>query len=139
MRASRRASPAERAARPPRQGSPQLVDRSGGRERALLVAADWDDGDAMDADESVAELGRLAQTAGLEIVAKVVQTVKRVHPATFVGTGKVEEIRELAETVCASVAIFDDQLSPAQQRNLSAALKIKAIARNILVTPRTVS
>lgn len=133
MRASRRASGERGTASPPRQGVPQLVDDGRRAERALLVAVDWEHENSIETVESIDELGRLANTAGLEVCGKVVQAVKRVHPATFVGSGKVEEIHELVKEMCANVAIFDDPLSPAQQRNLAKALEIKVIDRSQLI------
>ncbi len=117
----------------PRQGAPHEVAESRGPERVLLVGGDWGQKGLLDAEESLAELGRLAESAGLLVVGKALQSLKKVQSATFVGTGKVDELRELAVQVCASVAIFDDALSPAQQRNLEQALKIKVIDRSQLI------
>jgi GTP-binding protein HflX len=133
VRASRRPRGPNAPPALPRQGVPQLVDTGACRERALLVAVDRDDEESIDAADSIEELGRLAGTAGIEVCGKVLQGVKRVHPATFVGSGKVEEIHELVKSLCASVAIFDDPLSPAQQRNLSKELEIKVIDRSQLI------
>src|SRR5437870_13425163 len=85
------------------------------------------------ASESLAELARLADTAGLVVAGEIVQALRRVHPATFVGAGKVEQIRALADSKQADVAIFDDPLSPAQQRNLEKGCKRKGIHRNALI------
>src|SRR5437867_7906989 len=82
------------------------------------------------ASESLAELARLADTAGLVVAGQIVQALRRVHPATFVGAGKVEQIRALADEQQADVAIFDDPLSPAQQRNLEKGCKRKVIDRD---------
>src|SRR5712692_10100026 len=84
------------------------------------------------ASESLAELARLADTAGLVVAGQTVQTLRRVHPATFVGAGKVEQIRALDDEQ-ADVAIFDDPLSPAQQRNLEKGCKRKVIDRSALI------
>src|SRR6266576_4897935 len=85
------------------------------------------------ASESLAELARLADTAGLVVAGEIVQALRRVHPATFVGAGKVEQIRALADSKQADVAIFDDPLSPAQQRNLEKGCKRKVIDRSALI------
>ncbi|TMB46880.1 MAG: GTPase HflX, partial [Deltaproteobacteria bacterium] len=85
------------------------------------------------ASESLAELARLADTAGLVVAGQTVQALRRVHPATFVGAGKVEQIRALADEQQADVAIFDDPLSPAQQRNLEKGCKRKVIDRSALI------
>jgi GTP-binding protein HflX len=85
------------------------------------------------AHESLAELGRLADTAGLVVVAETVQALRRIHPATFIGVGKLEAVRELANARQADVVIFDDPLSPAQQRNLEKGLNRKVIDRSALI------
>ena len=87
----------------------------------------------LSASESLAELARLADTAGLVVAGRTVQALRRVHPATFVGAGKVEQIRALADEQQADVAIFDDPLSPAQQRNLEKECKRKVIDRSALI------
>jgi len=67
------------------------------------------------------------------VVAKVAQTVRKIHPGTFIGSGKVDEVRELAQTMAANLVIFDDELSPAQQRNLEQGLGLKVIDRTQLI------
>lgn len=71
-----------------------------------------------DIEDSLAELGQLARTAGLEVVGQTWQRVDRFNPATLVGTGKVEELVELRRDLDGDVIIFDDELSPRQLRNL---------------------
>lgn len=86
------------------------------------------------ADESLAELTRLSETAGLEVTECVVQTLRDgVHPATFIGSGKVTEVKAIVVATDAQAAIFDDDLSPAQQRNLEKALGVKVIDRSQLI------
>jgi GTP-binding protein HflX len=89
--------------------------------------------DGICGEESLAELQGLAETAGVTVAGKALQAIQRISPATYIGAGKVDEIRDLAHDLKASVAIFDDPLSPAQQRNLSDALKIKVIDRSQLI------
>ena len=101
-------------------------------ERALLVGADVPQA-RIPVKESLLELDRLAETAGLVTVGATTQPLRRVHPATFVGAGKVEEIHQLVGTDGADVVIFDDPLSPAQQRNLEKALGCKVIDRSALI------
>ncbi|HEX7410444.1 MAG TPA: GTPase HflX [Candidatus Binatia bacterium] len=84
-------------------------------------------------EESLAELERLAGTAGVTVMAKALQTLRRIHPATFIGSGKVEEVRQLIEERGANVTMFDDALSPAQQRNLESALRVKVVDRSQLI------
>ncbi len=103
------------------------------RERAVLIAVEHGRHPLLSAEESVEELARLSDTAGLEVAAKAVQVVKRIHPGTFIGTGKIEEIRALAQTVAANLAVFDDELSPAQQRNLEQLLCVRVIDRTQLI------
>lgn len=79
------------------------------------------------------ELQRLAQSAGAEVVEKFAQRPKRLSPATLIGQGKVEEIRERARELKPDLAIFDEDLSPAQQRNLESALQLRVIDRSQLI------
>ena len=102
------------------------------RERAVLVGTERPHM-LIPVGESLAELGRLAATAGVAIVGTIVAPLRRVHPATFIGKGKVEEVRALADEAHANVVVFDDGLSPAQQRNLEKALGCKVIDRSALI------
>lgn len=93
-------------------------ERNDQRPRAILVGLDsgsleWP------IEESLAELERLADTLGHEVVAVTSQKLDRPHPQTFIGPGKVEEVRGIAESVSADFVIFDDQLSPRQEANLT--------------------
>jgi GTP-binding protein HflX len=101
-------------------------------ERVVLVGAERPKS-LLPASESLAELERLADTAGLIVVERTVQTLRRIHPATFVGQGKVEEIKRLVEQLSADVVIFDDPLTPAQQRNLEKAVGKKVLDRSALI------
>jgi len=85
-------------------------------------------------EESLEELARLSETAGLEVTGRVVQTLREgIHPATFIGMGKVTEVKDLAMEGDAGAVIFDDDLSPAQQRNLETGLSLKVIDRSQLI------
>lgn len=108
-----------------------LVETKTPRERALLVGIDRP-GVAVAMETSLAELARLAYTAGADVVAQVTQRLASPHPATFVGSGKVQEIAHLAEAEAADVIIFDDELTPSQQSNLE-----KAVSRNVKIIDRT--
>ena len=101
-------------------------------ERAILVGIDLPKG-LMPVDDSMDELARLADTAGLEVVGRVVQPLRRIHAATYIGSGKVESVRSLIETTGANVVVFDDALTPAQQRNLEKAFARKVIDRSALI------
>lgn len=112
---------------------PSLRATHDSRERAALIAIEQPHERLLGARESLAELERLSETAGVAVVARATQAVKRLHPATLIGAGKVEEIREQARHAGATLAIFDDELSPAQQRNLERMLGLKVIDRTQLI------
>jgi GTPase len=98
----------------------------------LLVAVDYrvDDWGAA---ASLEELARLSETAGLDVVGAVTQKLDHPHPNTYVGKGKLEEVVDLREQLAADVVIFDDELSPAQLRNVEARLETKVIDRTALI------
>jgi GTP-binding protein HflX len=100
-------------------------------ENAVLVGHAGREGGALEC--SLDELALLADTAGARVVDRIVQRRGTVHPATFIGKGKVEEVKSLAEERTAEVAIFDDDLSPAQVRNLEKALGLKVVDRSELI------
>ncbi len=102
-------------------------------ERALLVAVERQHGGLLNAEESVHELASLATTAGLVVVASVVQTVNRPNPRTLIGSGKIEEIRQQVEDLAAEVVLFDDELTPVQQRNLEVLFCVKVVDRTQLI------
>lgn len=88
-------------------------------ERALLVGVDIYQNDSLFLlDDSLAELRRLADTAGFEVVGQVTQRLKHPNPKTFIGAGKTKEVRALAEDLEVAVVLFDDELSPRHQREL---------------------
>ncbi|HKV55845.1 MAG TPA: GTPase HflX [Candidatus Binataceae bacterium] len=81
----------------------------------------------------MAELEGLAESAGAEVTAQVQQKLKAIDPRTFIGRGKTAQVRELAHQGGATVAIFDDALSPAQARNLENELKLRVVDRSQLI------
>lgn len=87
----------------------------------------------MSTEDSLAELEQLAATAGVEVVGKVSQKVDRPNPATLVGKGKVTEIREQREQLGADLFLFDEELTPTQQRNLEELLGAKILDRTGLI------
>jgi GTPase len=92
----------------------------------------WDAG--ADGDEaSLEELALLADTAGSKVVGQVLQRKRSLHPATFLRKGKMEEVKELIEEREANLVLFDEELSPAQARNLSEAFGVKVIDRTELI------
>jgi len=86
-----------------------------------------------DLDSSLDELAQLADTAGLAVVGRDSQNVDRVHPATYIGSGKVVEIKEQCRELGAEVVIFDDELSPAQLRTLERELELSVLDRTALI------
>ncbi|CAM01072.1 GTP-binding protein [Saccharopolyspora erythraea NRRL 2338] len=101
-------------------------------ERVVLVGV-WTEGDAQHAEDSLAELGRLAETAGSEVLEGLVQRRDRPDPSTYVGSGKVRELREVVVATGADTVICDGELSPGQLRQLEDKLKVKVIDRTALI------
>lgn len=100
-------------------------------ERVILVGVATNEND--DTVESVDELEELAKTAGAVTAAKVIQNREKIHPGTYIGTGKIEEIARLAIELEATGVICDDELSPAQLKNLENSLQIKIMDRTMLI------
>ena len=86
-----------------------------------------------EAEASLDELALLTDTAGAEPVEPVLQRRDRPDPATYIGKGKAEELRELAEALDIDVVVFDDELTPAQQRNLEKLFKRDVVDRVALI------
>ena len=86
-----------------------------------------------DAEESLAELGALAESAGAEVVGEILQRRDRPDPATLIGAGKLEEIAGAAASANADVLLFDHDLSPSQQRNIEKIIKLRVIDRTQLI------
>lgn len=103
------------------------------RERALLVAVQLETEDEVAYAYSVAELIELAKTAGVEVVGLIRQRRSHVVAATYVGRGKLEELKQTLQNHPAEAVIFNDDLSPVQQRNLEAAIGCKIIDRSSLI------
>ena len=97
------------------------------REKVLLVAVQLPN--HPEAEPLLRELGELAETAGGEVVGTLVQPKDRIDPGTYLGSGKIEELRELIYETNADTVITDDELSPAQQKNLERALDVKVLDR----------
>ena len=87
----------------------------------------------MSPDESIRELGRLARTAGARVVGQATQRRESPHPATYIGSGKLEEVKAAREETPYDLVIFDEQLSPAQQLRLESALGVKVLDRSSLI------
>ena len=87
----------------------------------------------MRSEASVGELSQLAESAGATVVGTLIQERGRKDPATLIGRGKVEEVARLSEDEDADVIVFDDELSPAQQRNLEDRVERKTVDRTQLI------
>ncbi|MEL7675790.1 MAG: GTPase HflX, partial [Chloroflexota bacterium] len=104
--------------------------------RALLVGAEVRGSRPLFAvEDSVDELALLASTAGVTVVGRVVQRVAQIDPATFIGSGKLEEVIERVAETGADMVIFDDELSPRHQRELEKRLgdEVQVIDRSALI------
>jgi len=107
-------------------------DRNLERERAALVGVIRPDDEEL-YEPPLAELRRLAYTAGAEVVETVIQKLPAVKSSTFIGRGKAEEVAEICEALDLEVVIFDHDLSPAQVRNLEKIVKRKVIDRSEII------
>jgi GTP-binding protein HflX len=101
-------------------------------ERVVLVGV-WTDGSVQDAENSMAELALLAETAGSEVLEAIYQRRQSPDPATYVGRGKVEGIAEIVRATGADTVICDGELAPSQLRNLEDRLKVKVVDRTALI------
>ena len=103
------------------------------RERAFLVGVEVHGQDhLLTLEDSLTELALLCDTAGLEVVGELTQKINRPNPETYIGSGKVEELKALAEDSLARVIVFDNELSPRHQRELE-----KHIGENVRILDRT--
>ena len=100
-------------------------------ERVLLIGVALDDND--EAESSLDELSELAKTAGAVTVGRLIQPREYFHPATYIGKGKLEEVRLMADELDATGIICDDELTPAQLRNLEDVLNLKIMDRTMVI------
>lgn len=100
-------------------------------ERVILIGVET--GEGGDTEESLEELKELADTAGAVTAGRVIQKREAVHPGTYIGMGKIEEVRTLAAETGATGVICDDELSPAQLRNLEELLDLKVMDRTLVI------
>ena len=100
-------------------------------EKVILVGVSEQEGD--DAEDSLAELAELVRTAGAVVVGTLMQKRESIHPGTYVGTGKVDEIAQLLTITGATGIVCDDELSPAQMKNLEAILATKVMDRTLII------
>ena len=108
-----------------------LIELNEIQERVLLLGVQEADGD--DTEESVRELGELAATAGAQVAGSVIQRRESIHPGTYLGKGKLDEVRALLWETEATGVICDDELSPAQLNNLQQELDCKVMDRTLLI------
>ena len=109
------------------------VDLAVLRQRALLVGTGIGTRDAEAAQASLEELALLTDTAGAEPVELILQRRDTPDPATYIGSGKAKELQELAEALDIDLVVFDDELTPAQQRNLERLFKVDVVDRVALI------
>ena len=103
-------------------------------ERAMLVSLEYGKQDRMwTSEDSLEELRQLAETAGAEVIAKFLQKRPKPDPGFFIGRGKVRDLALYAQQEDIDLCVFDEELSPAQQRNLEQALGIKVLDRTALI------
>jgi GTP-binding protein HflX len=110
-----------------------LIENRTPVDRALLVGAPTKDVDTRLAEEHVLELARLTDTAGGEVVGAIQQRIDAPNPRFYIGTGKAEELRELLREREANLVIFDEELSPAQGKNLEDFLGVRVMDRPELI------
>ena len=101
-------------------------------EKVVLVGV-WTEGTSQDAENSLKELAALAETAGSEVLAGLIQRRDKADPATFIGSGKVLELKEAVMNTGADTVVCDGELSPAQLRNLEGKVKVKVVDRTALI------
>jgi GTP-binding protein HflX len=109
-----------------------LIERTF-RERIVLVGVTRDGGDSEETDASLDELALLVDTAGADAIERVHQNRVSPDPATFIGSGKAKEIREIADAIDCDTVVFDDELTPAQQFNLEKILGRSALDRTAVI------
>lgn len=100
-------------------------------ERVILVGISEQDGD--DAEDSIEELAELVKTAGATVVGTMIQKRERIHPGYYIGTGKVQELAEMIVEYDATGIVCDDELSPAQLKNLEELLNTKIMDRTLII------
>lgn len=100
-------------------------------EKVILIGVKTYDSD--DTESCLLELGELIKTAGAQVVGTVIQNREAVHPGTYIGKGKIEEVKDLAIELNATGVVCDDELSPAQLKNLEAELDMKVMDRTLVI------
>ena len=101
------------------------------KEKVILIGVSTREDE--DVEASLCELAELADTAGAEVLGQVIQNREAIHPGTYIGKGKIEEVRALAEELGADGVICDDELTPAQLRGLEERLELKVMDRTLVI------
>ena len=109
----------------------EMIDLKKDIERVILVGVSTSDHD--DTEKSLDELEELAQTAGAVTVGRVIQNLDQIHPGTYVGKGKLEEIKDLIWETQATGIICDDELSPIQLGNMEDVLDTMIMDRTLII------
>ena len=109
----------------------ELIEIKEVEERVILTAVSVADGD--DTESSLDELEELVKTAGGQTVGRLIQNREKIHPGTYLGKGKIDELKELIWETDATGIVCDDELSPAQLRNLEDALETKVMDRTMVI------
>lgn len=109
----------------------ELIELSEIQENVILIGVSINDEN--DTKQSLEELADLVKTAGANAIASVIQNRESIHPGTYIGKGKMEEIKELIENLQATGVVCDDELSPAQLRNLEETLGTKVMDRTLVI------
>jgi len=110
-----------------------LLEEVKGHQNAILVGIGLPGQDKNEKLDNLSELSQLARTAGLEVKHQLIQERERINAAYFIGPGKVQELATILEDLNALIVVFDDDLSPAQIRNLEEILQAKVIDRSTLI------
>ena len=110
---------------------PEFFENNEMEERVILVGVSSQDGD--DTEDSLDELEELVKTAGAVTVGRVIQNRQTIHPGLYIGSGKVEELLDEIAWTNATGIVCDDELSPAQLRNLSDTLNVKVMDRTLII------
>ena len=100
-------------------------------ERVILTGVRQQDND--DTEDSLTELAELVRTAGAQVVGRTIQNRESIHPGTYVGKGKLQELKEMVLELDATGIVCDDELSPAQLRNMEDALECKVMDRTLVI------
>ena len=109
----------------------EALEIQGEGEKAVLVGADI--GEESNFDRSMEELGELAKACGMQVEGMVVQKMDAIHKAFYIGTGKVQEVKEYADALEADIIIFNNSLTPSQLRNLQKEIGKPVMDRTALI------